>query len=179
MKLVTKTLVLLVALVVTTPMIAPTASAQCGSTSVCGAIGLQFHPLVGYYFDESWGGPVVGLGATAQVLNAITYTVGVRPTVEAVFVSSDPTVSWELYRVNADLIAGLSLPTLPVTPYAKAGATYNISRRKPDVGDSSTDTAIAPSFGAGVSVSNISVEGTYRTGDYKGFTLTALYNFSL
>ena len=127
----------------------------------------QFIPMVGYDFDYEAAQVGVGyeLGVTPGFLPA---SVGIRPSVEYVFVGNNV----DVVRGNLDLIARFHAPTLPVAPYGKAGVAVEYVSAA-----NTSNTEVGLNLGAGVEINQFLVEGTLGIGNISSGRIAVGYRF--
>jgi hypothetical protein len=126
-----KLLTLFAVCAVALPMMAPRAQAQ-----------VEFMPYLGYDFDIGDGSLLVGVGAEFGFLPTGVLPVGLslRPSAEYYFVDSPSQVDFQFFQINADAIAELSPPGVPIGIFAGAGLGIGFSSVEiAGVSDSSTD----------------------------------------
>lgn len=136
---------------------------------------LSFAPVVGYDLDAE--GPSIGLAfEIGAPLTSIPLTPSFRPLVEYVFVDGTGGADISLIRANADLLARFQAgPTAAFQPYAKAGVT--VSNVSVDGLDGS-DTDVGLNVGGGLEFTRIFVEGELGIGGtYDGFRIRGGYRF--
>ena len=127
----------------------------------------QFIPMVGYDFDREAAQVGVGyeLGVTPGFLPA---SVGIRPSVEYVFVGNNV----DVVRGNLDLIARLRAPAVPFAPYGKAGLAVEYVSLA-----TSSNTEVGLNLGVGAEVSQFLVEGTLGVGKISSGRIAVGYRF--
>ena len=97
----------------------------------------------------------------------------VRASAETTFISED---NFSVVRFNGDAIVRLAAPTLPVSPYAKAGVIVErITNSNPD--PSVSNTEIGAGLGAGVVFGKLFAEGTLGLGDVSDFRFAVGFRF--
>lgn len=144
---------------------------------------LGFSPMVGY--DIDYEAFFVGFGFELPVTPGILpVSVAIRPSAEYLFIGDEivlgDSVSTDAYRINADIIGRFRAPTLPVSPYVKAGVGVEIASTKGTilgVPFDENNTEFGLNLGAGVGLGNLFVEGTAGIGNISNFRVTAGYRF--
>lgn len=136
---------------------------------------ITFMPMVGY--DIDYEAFQVGLGFEFGITPGILpISLGIRPSVEYVFVDEIANVNADLFRVNGDVIGRLSPPLAPLGFYGKAGVGVEfISVEVAGVSDSNTE--VGANLGGGVIFNNFFVDGTLGLGDISDFRINVGYRF--
>ncbi len=144
--------------------VAPTVQAQ-----------FSFFPYIGYDLGRDGGGdgPLVGLGVEVPVTpSLLPVAVKGRVSAETTFIGDN----LSLIRFNGDAVVRIAAPTVPVTPYAKAGVIVErVTNSTPD--PSVTNTEVGAGLGAGAILGNLFAEFTLGLGDVSSGRFAVGYRF--
>ena len=134
----------------------------------------HIYPLPPCVSDGGGDGPLLGLGVEVPVTpSLLPVAAKVRASAETTFISED---NFSVVRFNGDAIVRLAAPTLPVSPYAKAGVIVErITNSNPD--PSVSNTEIGAGLGAGVILGKLFAEGTLGLGDVSDFRFAVGFRF--
>ncbi len=143
--------------------LAPAASAQ-----------FSFFPYVGYDLGQNGGdGPLIGLGVEVPVTpSLLPVAVKARASAETTFIGDN----FSLIRFNGDAVVRIAAPTLPVSPYAKAGVIVErVTNSTPD--PSVSNTEIGAGLGIGAILGKLFGEFTLGLGDVSDGRFAVGYRF--